>query len=522
MKLLADNPLIFLALVIGLGAAIGSISIRKVSLGPAAVLFTALGITAWGSSMGLELVLPDVIGSIGLVLFAFTTGMLAGPGFFAALRRSWPAMLAIAGVVVATGVIGLFVGRAMGIEGETIAGAFAGALTNTPSLAAAGGTPAATVGYASTYVFATGWTLFLAVLALRSAHKDVDAPPTLEDCTIDVFKQSISVAALQEQFGPDLILTRIRPGGRGPVVALTDEMTVRAGDQIALVGTQVAVNALVAAIGQRSADDLRQDQTSLAYRRIIVSRHDLVGRTVGELGLTERFGAKVVRLRRGDIDLLPTSDTLLQLGDRLRIVGQPDRLGEVSDYVGDSSRGLTELTPVALGLGIAAGLAIGLITFPLGSLTFSLGAAGGTLLTGLVLGKVGRVGRIPVSMPQTSASVVSELGLFIFLAYAGTKAGSLILHAIETGEVTRDALLGVVMTMFLTVATYLLMKYVWKSGGTRLAGLIGGAQTNPAVLSFANAKTRHDPRVAVGYALLYPAAMIAKILMAQILAASGG
>lgn len=521
MTLLADNPLIFLALVIGLGAAIGSISVRKVALGPAAVLFTALGLTAWGSSMGLDLVLPDVVGSIGLVLFAFTTGLLAGPGFFGALRRSWPAMVAVAAVVVATGVAGLLVGRAMGISGESIAGTFAGALTNTPSLAAAGGSPAATVGYASAYIFGTGWTLLLTALALRSAHKDVDAPPALEDCTIDVFRQSISVAEIMERFGPDLILTRIRPGGRGPVVAIEPDRVVRAGDQIALVGTATAVDALVSAIGQRSADDLRQDQTALTYRRIIVSRHDLVGRTIGDLGLAERFGAKVVRLRRGDVDILATDDAMLQLGDRLRVVGPPERLTEVSDYIGDSARGLTELTPVALGLGIAAGLGIGLLTVPLGSLSFSLGAAGGTLLVGLVLGKLGKVGRIPVSMPQTAAGVVSELGLFIFLAYAGSKAGSLILEAFTSGEVARYALLGAVMTLVLTVATYVLMRYVWKSGGTKLAGLIGGAQTNPAVLSFANAKTGYDPRVAVGYALLYPTAMIAKILIAQLLAASG-
>jgi putative transport protein len=133
------------------------------------------------------------------------------------------------------------------------------------------------------------------------------------------------------------------------------------------------------------------------------------------------------------------------------------------------------------------------------------------------MGRMGRIGRFVTSLPHTAASVLAELGLLIFVAFAGTKAGSLIVAAIVSGEVVTLLLLGAVITIFAMFGIYLVVRYVFRLGGTRLSGLIGGAQTSAAVLAFANTRTGYDVRVALGYSLVYPAAMVVKILLAQVL-----
>ena len=152
-QFLADRPIVLLFLLLGVGAALGTVRVAGVSLGAVGVLFAAIGITAWGVSTGVTIELPAAIGDLGLVVFAFCTGLIAGPGFFNALRTSYLLMLGVAGVLVAAGGLAFWVGSALGIPPLTIAGTFAGALTNTPALAATGGSPEATVGYASAYVY---------------------------------------------------------------------------------------------------------------------------------------------------------------------------------------------------------------------------------------------------------------------------------------------------------------------------------------------------------------------------------
>ena len=137
--------------------------------------------------------------------------------------------------------------------------------------------------------------------------------------------------------------------------------------------------------------------------------------------------AHALQVRRGDVDLVSTPDLRLQLGDRLRVVSPPEHMDAVTALLGDSSRGLTTLAPLALGGGLALGLAIGLIPIPLpGGLTVSIGAAAGTLLVGLVMGRIRRIGPVLTTMPVVSATVLAEIGLMVFLAYAGCKAGSMI------------------------------------------------------------------------------------------------
>ena len=148
---------------------------------------------------------------------------------------------------------------------------------------------------------------------------------------------------------------------------------------------------------------------------------------------------------------------------------------------------------------------------------FSIGSAAGTLIVGLIFGRIGRIGPFVTALPYTACQVLSELGLLLFLAQAGANAGGQIAEAFTSGTWWKIFILGFIMTTIMGVGLYVSMRWLFKMGGTQLSGVLGGSQTQPAILAFANGRTNNDPRVALGYALVYPVAMIGKILIAQLL-----
>lgn len=515
---LAQHPVIVLFLLIGLGAALGRVRVGGVSLGAVAVLFAGMGITAWGVALGVTLELPAAIGDLGLVLFAFCIGIIAGPGFFNAIRTSWMLMLVVTGILLVGAATAFGLGTALGVPPLTIAGTFAGAVTNTPALAATGGSADATVGYASAYVFGVIGAMLVTALALRHRATDTDAPATIVDKVVEIDTTSIPTAdELSKRHGRRVLFSRVMPKD-GEIEAVAPDTELTPGAVVNVVGPRDEVQAVTEELGHTAAIDIVGQRSDLDYRRIILSNPALGGRTIGSLGLRERFGATIARVRRGDVEFVGADDFVLLQGDRLRVVGPKRAMSAVSAFLGDSERGMADTNPVALGLGLALGLLIGSIQIPVpGGGHFALGYAAGALVIGLVMGRLGRVGPFVTAIPNTAANVLAELGLLIFLAYAGTKAGSLIVSAIVSGEVLTLLLLGAVVTVIVMLGTYLVLRHVFHLGGTRTSGAIAGAQTNPAILAFANSRTNHDVRVALGYSLVYPAAMVVKILLAQVL-----
>lgn len=517
LQFLADNPLIFLGLILGIGVGVGRFDAHGVRLGPAAVLFTAMVLTAWGTGVNVELAVPQILGDLGLALFAFTTGLMAGPSFFSTLRTAWRLVVVVSFFIVLAAAAGLALGRAFDMSPQAIAGTFAGALTNTPALAAAGGTPAATVGYASTYLIGVVTMLIMVAIGLKRGHDDPDTPSVVVDATVRIECDDVAVADLRERHGDRLTFSRMTHHAADPAVPVEDDYVLHSNDLVTVIGPKEEVAETVRELGHLSSHDLTADRSHLDFRRITISDPKLAGRRIRDLEL-DRLDAAITRVRRGDTDLVATPDTVIQLGDRVRVVAPHEKLKGIAGRLGDSSRGLTEINAVALGLGLALGLSIGLITVPIPGLgTLSLGAAAGSLIVGLAMGRVGRIGPVVTTMPQTSAVVISELGLLFFLAFAGTRAGSLIVKALTSGEIVHMLATGLVMSLILSVGSYTVMRWGLKVGRIRMGGVLAGAQTNPAHLAFANSRSDHDPRVAVGYALVYPAAMVVKILLAQLL-----
>lgn len=527
--LLEQHPLLLLALLLLLGSLLGQLKLVGVQLGAAAVLFVAIAVTAWGTTQGVTLTIPEILGSFGLMVFTYTVGITSGPSFFGSLRRGWPVMLTTVAALAIAAVSALLVGRGLNLPTPVIAGTFAGALTNTPALAAAGQAagdaelPA--VGYSISYLWgvigmmlASGWVLAKGAREGRPARA-----PRLEQRTIRLDRvEPVTVAELLDRHQDEaLTITRVRHGADAPTLVASPDEVLTTHDLISVVAPAPVMATLIKELGHVSSHDIIGDRTHLDSNRITLSVASMAGKHLDELELDKRFGAHVSRIRRGDVDLLPGDDFVVQMGDRLRVVAPRDQMVPIRRYLGDSERGFADINPSGFALGLLIGIAIGMIPIPLPTGTFVLGTAAGTLLAGLVFGRLGHLGPLPITMSSPAAHALSNLGMLVFLAFAGSKAGLLFAEAVTSNLGWRIAVLGFVVTVVAAVAVIGLARAFHHTDWVQLSGQLGGAQTQPAVLAYANTRSAFDNRVALGYALVYPAAMIGKILLAQLLVILG-
>ncbi|WP_370892276.1 aspartate:alanine exchanger family transporter [Janibacter sp. GXQ6167] len=522
LRLLEEEVILLLMILLAVGSVLGAVRFKRVQLGPAAVLFAAIGIASLGATKGFELQVPEEIGILGLVLFTYTVGVVSGPSFFASLRRGWAPMLAVLATFVTVGGVGIALGRLFGLTSPVIAGTFAGALTNTPALAAAtqrsGDTVGPTIGYSIAYLYGVIGMLAVSLVVLRQERSGEKGDAPLTNQTVRVDRDDLTpVGALVRRYSGQLVVSRLRHGEESPIELPSDWTVLQKGDLVGLVGPEDVVAEVAERLGHVSSHEL-VEHGAFDYRRITLSNPKLAGRTLGEIGIDETFGANVTRVRRGDVDLVAHEQFVTQLGDRLRVIAPRRTMGAVTKHLGDSERGLSDINPIGFALGLAIGVAVGIIEIPVPGGSFALGAAAGTLLVGLVFGRMGRIGPIVVSMPNSAANTLSVFGMLTFLAYAGSRAGQGFAAAISSDLGWKIAVIGLAMTTLAAVILAGVGRWVLKMDPRELAGVIAGSQTQPAVLAFANERTGFDTRVGLGYALVFPAAMIAKIMLAQVIA----
>jgi len=524
----AEEPLLLLAMLLAVGGALGSLKIRSFSLGPAAVLFTALAFSAFDE----RLKISREVGVFGLAVFAFVVGIGAGPSFFNAVRAGGKALVAVVATLTIAGAITVGASHALGLSGPLLSGIYAGALTNTPALAAATQmwqSDLPTVGYSVTYLFGVLGMLIGTMFALKtqapaSADDDDQAiAPQLDTATVRIEKSGLeNLEAISARYANTIVFSRImrgdRPGHPGVVDLATDDAIPEPGDIVTVIGDVERIQEFVSEVGHLSTVALTLDRSSLDYRRIAVSNPAICGIPLEDLKLVRKFGATATRVRRADVELLATDDLTLQIGDRVRVVAPPARLKEVAKFFGDSEKGAQAFSLTALALGLALGVLLGLLEFPLpGGGQFALGMAGGPLVVGLILGRIGRTGQILWSLPLSASTTLNHLGMMLFLAYAGSNSGSALADAIVTPTGWRVLIVGLVVTSVTAVGHLIIGRLFGGFYGARLAGMMAGAQTQPAVLAYANGRSNDDPRVNLGYALGYPVGMITKVLIAPLL-----
>jgi putative transport protein len=529
VRLLAENPLLLLFLVAAIGYPLGQVRVAGTSLGVGAVLFAGLAI----GSLDPSLRLPDTIYLLGLVLFVYTVGLANGAGFVAALvhgRGLRINALIVLVLVIAAGLT-LVLQRVLHLSPAMAAGMFAGSLTNTPTLAAeleflrhAGvETVEPVVAYSLTYPIGV-LGMIVALMIARSRMRSV-APSepartaitmavalvTNQAATTETLGDQARVQAWQVSFG------RLKRGDK--VQVATPDVGLKLGDLITVVGAPSEVKRTVAWIGEITVERIDQDHRELDVRRIFVSNREVAGRTLRDLDLPGRFGAVVTRLRRGDVDFVPDDGTVVELGDRVRVLAHGATIGDVTRFLGDSYRALSEMDVLTFSVGCALGLALGLVPMPLpGGIELRLGLAGGPLIVALVLGHLGRTGPVLWTLPYSVNLTVRQLGLILFLAGIGTRSGYDFVRYLASGGGLLTFAAGASVTLVVAALTiWAGAKLLHLTFGT-LAGALAGLQTQPAVLGFALEQTQ-DESPNVGYASVYPVAMIVKVLLGQILLA---
>lgn len=532
VELAVEQPLFLLMTLLGLGAFIGNFKVRGISLGPAGVLFVALAFSAYDE----RLILAKDVGYFGLALFAYIVGIGAGPSFFRALKTGGRVVFTIILALVGAALVLVGFAKIIGVDGPVLSGVYAGALTNTPALAAsqefwvdASGSQTPIVGYSVTYLFGVLGMLIAAGYAIKKVSKNPETnelaakPPKLIGETVRVDVDGLpTLGELSKEFEDKIRFSRVmtgdRPGHPGLIDIATDDHLLIKGDIVTVIADPENIAKFIEKVGHSSSVALTLDRSNLDFRRIAVSHRSVAGKALGDLRLAQKYGAVATRIRRGDVDLLAHDDFILQIGDRVRVVATATGLAKVAKLLGDSEKAASAFSIVSLATGITAGVILGSIPFPVpGGRTFEFGMAAGPLIVGLVMGRFGKTGRIIWSLPHTSSSALSHLGMMLFLAYAGSTAGHALSEAITTPIGWRLLLIGLVATATSALIFITIGRYFANVHGPRLAGVMAGSQTQPAVLAYVNEQTQDDPRVNLGYAVAYPVAMIIKVLIAPIL-----
>jgi putative transport protein len=530
IQMLVDQPLLLLFAVLAAGFAFGRVKIGGVSLGVAAVLFMGLG----AGALDQRLQLPEIVQRFGLVLFVYTVGVASGPGFIASFKRRGLRDAAFTtGLLVLAALGSVAVHLVFGVSGPRAAGLFAGSLTNTPALAGvierlrllaptdARVLAEPVVAYSISYPMGVFGVIVALAIARRMWRKELSVPAgssMLEVRSVQVTHPevcTVSVDGLLRRRGWKVIFARRRRGDEVAVMSGDEPLAV--GDIVTVVGPAEQLALVVGALGELAEEQLEFDRTDLDYRRIFVSEAGVVERPLATLRLLDRFGAIVTRVRRGDNDLLPEGGTVLELGDRVRVLAPRARLNDVARFFGDSYRALAEVDVLSFGLGIAVGLVLGMIPIPLpNGGTFQLGVAGGPLIAGLVLGAMGRMGVVVWQLPYTANLTLRQIGLVLFLAGVGTRSGWVFAQTFAQPGSLQLFVAGTAITLVTTLLALVVGRRFLKVRPSVLFGMVAGIQTQPAVLAFAN-ESAADDGPNTGYAAVYPFATIAKILLAQML-----
>ena len=521
-KFCTENPVLVLFAVIALGYPIGRIRVGPVSLGIAGVLFA--GLCAGALIPGIQP--PEALHVLGLSMFVYAIGLSSGPSFVTSLKSggikaNLAAMAGLGAAMVVAIVAGLWLGKA------EAAGLFAGALTNTPALAGVaetlrglgndGGSTAAVMAYSVAYPLAVGMGAVLFSLTSRRFSRYFGQDPGHEElCQTAVRVDTIHgtgarLGDLMAENHWQVAFGRLTRDGVDRVAFPRERL--QPGDVLTFVGSSHENERVCAALGEPVGDAGAHREGTVDVRRIFLSNRRLAGMTIEQLNMEEQFGARVTRIRRGDADMVPPADFVLELGDRLRVVAPTARMKDVGNYLGDSYQAVGEVEMLTFALGHAMGLLVGALAVTVGGVTLKLGFAGGPLCVGLLLGSLRRTGTLVWQVPHAANMAIRQLGLVIFLAGIGLRAGGG-LGSVPLGQVAGLAAAAVAITMTGICVTLILAGRWLGFSPARSCGLAAAVMTQPALLAWGQERFGCGP-VDEGYATAYPLAMIAKVMLAQ-------
>ena len=510
MESLLQSSYFALFLIVALGFILGRINFKGISLDVSAVIFIALLFGHFG------VIIPKELGNFGLVLFIFTIGMQAGPGFFTSFKAKGKVLAIITLLIVATAALtGIASKYLFDIDTPSVVGLIAGALTSTPGLAAAidaTGSSSSSIAYGIAYPFGG---------IIRAEEKRLEA---LQQQQYPEIKTAVFRVSNPNAFDKSLADLQIRTMTGAVVSRLVhDNLTeiptplsvLREGNLIKAVGSPNALRQLEILVGEKMNQDLPLGD-SIDMQYVLLTNKEVAGKSLGSLNLHQNYHCTVTRVRRSGIDVAPSPDLVLRFGDKLTVIARKESMKDVLNLLGNDKRRLSDTDFFPIAMGIVLGVLFGKVNISFSdSFTFSPGLTGGILIVALVLGYLGKTGPIVWSMSGPANQLLRQLGLLLFLAEVGTSAGVNLVQTFVNSGLTLFGV-GFAITLLPMIVALLVGYYGFRINILDLMGTITGGMTSTPGLAAADSMT--DSNIpSVAYATVYPIAMVVLIICIQLL-----
>ncbi len=529
-----------LSVIIAIGLGLGKLRICGISLGVTFVFFT--GILAGHLGLSIDSGMLKYAEDFGLMLFVYELGLKVGPGFFSSFRTGGLRLNMMGlGLVLLGTATAIALSFILSIPMDDMVGIISGATTNTPSLGAAQqalnqlGLPAdgAALSCAVTYPLGVvGVILAFAVvrkLIVRPSdleprqQGDADHTYVAEFRVINPGLAGLSLRQVHELVDARFVISRIWHGDEVSIPGPDEKLL--ADDRVLAITHEEELPKLTLLFGKKSDYDWNRPNIdwdkvdkNLISRTITVSKPELNGRRLGSLKLRNHYAINISRVTRSGVRLLATPNLILQLGDRLTIVGETDAVNRVEKLVGNSVSDLKDPNLAAIFIGLVLSLIVGSIpiAIPGISVPIKLGLAGGPIVVGILIGRFGPQFHMVTYTTRSANLMLRGIGLSLFLACLGLESGAGFLDTIMRA----DGLLWIGAGFIITLLPSLLMTIVsmrwWKLDFATAAGMVSGAMANPMSLSYANDTVKGDD-ASVAYATTYPLSMFARVVIAQLL-----
>ena len=533
------------AVVIAVGVYLGKIKFWGISLGVTFVLFA--GIVAGHIGFTAPLSILTFMQDFGLILFVFMIGMQVGPGFFESFGTAGVKLNGLAATGILLNILVMFACYFIFFDTSNVTnlpmmvGTLYGAVTNTPGLGAANealgsvfssNAPQIASAYACAYPLGVlgiiGATILIRYICNVKLEKEEARLRAMEEASankkpykmhLEVTNQYLegkTLLQVHEFLNRDFVVSRIVHQGE---LSIPNRNTVfHMGDQMLIVCAEADQEAIMAFIGPKLDIDFEQQDQPLVSRRILITNPKINGKTLGGMHFSSVYGVNVTRLTRQGMDIFASPSLPLQVGDRIMVVGPEDAVERVANKMGNSIRRLDAPNIATIFVGIIIGIIFGSlpIAIPGMPVPMKLGIAGGPLIIAILIGRYGYKIHL-VTYTTTSANMMlREIGLVLFLASVGIKAGANFFETVIEGNGLLFVLTGFLITVIPILIVGPIARIRYKFNYFTIMGMIAGTYTDPPALAYANSICSKEAP-AVGYSTVYPLSMFLRIFTAQII-----
>ena len=532
------------AIVIAVGVYLGKIKFWGISLGVTFVLFA--GIVAGHFGFTAPLPILTFIQDFGLILFVFMIGMQVGPGFFESFGKAGIKLNALAATGILLNILVMFAcyfiffNTSDPINLPMMVGTLYGAVTNTPGLGAANealqavfpnGAPQIASAYACAYPLGVlgiiGATILIRYICKVKLEKEEEELVAMDETKANKkpYKMHLEVTnkylegktllQVHDFLNRDFVVSRLVHNGE---LCIPNRDTVfHLGDQMLIVCAEADQEAIMAFIGPKLDIDFEQSDQPLVSKRILINNPSINGKTLASMHFSSVHGVNVTRITRHGLDLFASASLPMQVGDKIMVVGPEDAVDRVANKMGNSIRRLNAPNIATIFVGIILGIIFGSlpVAIPGMPVPLRLGIAGGPLIIAILIGRYGYKIHL-VTYTTTSANMMlREIGLVLFLASVGIKAGANFFETVVEGDGLLYVLTGFLITVIPILIVGPIARIRYKFNYFTIMGMIAGTYTDPPALAYANSVCSKEAP-AIGYSTVYPLSMFLRIFTAQI------